>query len=49
MRRRRRLRRDLTERLGTEPAVVITDSFGRAWRHGQVDIAIGCAGLEPTR
>ena len=43
----RRLRRDLTDRLGTEPAVVITDSFGRAWRHGQVDIAIGCAGLEP--
>ena len=26
---------------------MITDSFGRAWRHGQVDIAIGCAGLEP--
>jgi coenzyme F420-0:L-glutamate ligase/coenzyme F420-1:gamma-L-glutamate ligase len=27
------------------PAVLITDSFGRAWRHGQVDVAIGCAGL----
>jgi coenzyme F420-0:L-glutamate ligase/coenzyme F420-1:gamma-L-glutamate ligase len=26
---------------------VITDSFGRAWRHGQCDIAIGCAGLSP--
>jgi coenzyme F420-0:L-glutamate ligase/coenzyme F420-1:gamma-L-glutamate ligase len=27
--------------------VVITDSFGRAWRHGQTDVAIGCAGLAP--
>ncbi len=27
------------------PAVVIADSFGRAWRLGQVDVAIGCAGL----
>jgi coenzyme F420-0:L-glutamate ligase/coenzyme F420-1:gamma-L-glutamate ligase len=26
---------------------VITDSFGRAWRHGQVDVAIGVAGLAP--
>lgn len=29
------------------PAVVITDSFGRAWRHGQSDVAIGVAGLAP--
>ena len=29
------------------PAVVITDSFGRAWRLGQVEVAIGCAGLIP--
>jgi coenzyme F420-0:L-glutamate ligase/coenzyme F420-1:gamma-L-glutamate ligase len=29
------------------PAVVITDSFGRAWRHGQVDVAIGLAGVAP--
>jgi coenzyme F420-0:L-glutamate ligase / coenzyme F420-1:gamma-L-glutamate ligase len=29
------------------PAVMITDSFGRAWRHGQVDVAIGLAGLQP--
>ncbi|HTX11277.1 MAG TPA: coenzyme F420-0:L-glutamate ligase [Solirubrobacteraceae bacterium] len=43
----RNLRSALKRRLGTGPAVVITDSFGRAWRHGQVDIAIGCAGLEP--
>jgi coenzyme F420-0:L-glutamate ligase/coenzyme F420-1:gamma-L-glutamate ligase len=28
-------------------AVVISDSFGRAWRLGQAEIAIGCAGLTP--
>jgi coenzyme F420-0:L-glutamate ligase/coenzyme F420-1:gamma-L-glutamate ligase len=28
-------------------AVVITDSFGRAWRNGQCEVAIGCAGLAP--
>ncbi len=31
----------------TRPAIIITDSFGRAWRHAQVDVAIGCAGLRP--
>ncbi len=29
------------------PAVLITDSFGRAWRNGQVDVAIGIAGMKP--
>jgi coenzyme F420-0:L-glutamate ligase/coenzyme F420-1:gamma-L-glutamate ligase len=29
------------------PAVVIADSFGRAWRLGQAEVAIGCAGLTP--
>jgi coenzyme F420-0:L-glutamate ligase/coenzyme F420-1:gamma-L-glutamate ligase len=43
----RRLRADLNQLTGGSPAVLITDSFGRAWRHGQVDIAIGCAGLRP--
>ena len=37
--------RRLRARLGV--AVVITDSFGRPWRVGQAEIAIGCAGLEP--
>ena len=37
--------RALRARLGC--AVVITDSFGRAWRTGQAEVAIGCAGLEP--
>jgi coenzyme F420-0:L-glutamate ligase / coenzyme F420-1:gamma-L-glutamate ligase len=43
----RALRAGLRELLGVAPAVVITDSFGRAWRHGQCDVAIGCAGLTP--
>jgi coenzyme F420-0:L-glutamate ligase/coenzyme F420-1:gamma-L-glutamate ligase len=43
----RRIRAGLRTRLGVSPAVVISDSFGRAWRHGQSDIAIGCAGLAP--
>ena len=30
-------------------AVVIADSFGRAWRQGQCEVAIGCAGLTPAR
>jgi coenzyme F420-0:L-glutamate ligase/coenzyme F420-1:gamma-L-glutamate ligase len=38
--------RKLRGRLGGA-AVVITDSFGRAWRHGQCEVAIGCAGLAP--
>lgn len=41
----RQLRAALQERTGARPAVVITDSFGRAWRSGQVDVAIGCAGI----
>jgi coenzyme F420-0:L-glutamate ligase/coenzyme F420-1:gamma-L-glutamate ligase len=40
----RRLRAALPGR----PAVVIADSFGRAWRLGQADVAIGCAGLAPV-
>jgi coenzyme F420-0:L-glutamate ligase/coenzyme F420-1:gamma-L-glutamate ligase len=37
--------RALRARLGC--AVIVTDSFGRAWRLGQAEIAIGCAGLAP--
>ena len=43
----RALRAALRERTGARLAVVVADSFGRAWRHGQTDIAIGCAGLAP--
>jgi coenzyme F420-0:L-glutamate ligase/coenzyme F420-1:gamma-L-glutamate ligase len=41
----RRLRARLRELTGAAPAIVITDSFGRAWRHGQTDVAIGAAGI----
>jgi coenzyme F420-0:L-glutamate ligase / coenzyme F420-1:gamma-L-glutamate ligase len=43
----RALRRQVREAVGTAPAVVIADSFGRPWRIGQTDVAIGCAGLAP--
>ena len=39
--------RALRAALPGHPAVLITDSFGRAWRLGQVDVAIGLAGLQP--
>ncbi len=41
----RELRAGLRARTGIAPGVVITDSFGRAWRTGQCDVAIGVAGL----
>jgi coenzyme F420-0:L-glutamate ligase / coenzyme F420-1:gamma-L-glutamate ligase len=37
--------RALRAAMPSRPAVVIADSFGRAWRHGQCDVAIGIAGL----
>ena len=43
----RRIRASLFELTGARVAVMITDSFGRAWRHGQLDTAIGLAGLQP--
>jgi coenzyme F420-0:L-glutamate ligase / coenzyme F420-1:gamma-L-glutamate ligase len=42
-----RLREALAEDPGFEVAVVISDSFGRAWRHGITDVAIGVAGMDP--
>ena len=43
----RELRAGIGEACGVRPAVVISDSFGRAWRLGQAEVAIGCAGIEP--
>jgi coenzyme F420-0:L-glutamate ligase/coenzyme F420-1:gamma-L-glutamate ligase len=43
----RRLRRELAARLGVNVGIVVTDTAGRAWREGQIDIAIGCAGVRP--
>jgi coenzyme F420-0:L-glutamate ligase/coenzyme F420-1:gamma-L-glutamate ligase len=42
-----KLRAALAGRLGVEVAVVVSDSFGRAWRHGITDVAIGVAGMDP--
>jgi coenzyme F420-0:L-glutamate ligase/coenzyme F420-1:gamma-L-glutamate ligase len=44
----RALRARLGELRGVRPAVVVSDSFGRAWRVGQTDVAIGAAGIEPV-
>lgn len=41
------LRADLRERTGATAAVIISDTFGRPWRDGQVNIAIGVAGIAP--
>jgi coenzyme F420-0:L-glutamate ligase/coenzyme F420-1:gamma-L-glutamate ligase len=41
-----RIRRSLFERFGANVAVVITDTFGRPWRLGQIDFAIGAAGMK---
>lgn len=43
----RRLREELAARFGVAPAVVVSDSFGRAWRQGTTDVAIGVAGMSP--
>jgi coenzyme F420-0:L-glutamate ligase len=43
----RRMRAELGRRLGLDVAVVVTDTFGRAWRQGVADVAIGVAGLRP--
>lgn len=45
----RELRARLHALTGLTPlAVIVSDSFGRAWRRGQVDVAIGAAGLDPA-
>ena len=41
----RRIRAEIAAANGGRPAVLIADSFGRPWRLGQTDVAIGCAGL----
>jgi coenzyme F420-0:L-glutamate ligase / coenzyme F420-1:gamma-L-glutamate ligase len=41
----RRLRADIARRFGIDVGVVVTDTFGRTWRNGVTDVALGCAGL----
>ncbi|CAN5750070.1 coenzyme F420-0:L-glutamate ligase [soil metagenome] len=42
-----RLRHSLAAYTGVDPAVIISDSFGRPWRHGITDVAIGVSGMNP--
>ena len=42
----RRIREGLRTRTGASPAIVISDSFGRPWRNGIVNVAVGSAGIE---
>jgi coenzyme F420-0:L-glutamate ligase/coenzyme F420-1:gamma-L-glutamate ligase len=44
-----RLRDELRERTGADVGVIVTDSFGRPWRAGTTDVAIGAAGVETLR
>ncbi len=37
----------LRQRFGVELALVVTDTFGRPWREGLVEVALGCAGMDP--
>jgi coenzyme F420-0:L-glutamate ligase/coenzyme F420-1:gamma-L-glutamate ligase len=41
----RRLRDGIRARAGVDVAVIISDTFGRPWRRGLTDVAIGCAGI----
>ena len=43
----RRIRSEIERSTGRRPAVLVVDSFGRPWRLGQAEVAIGCAGLTP--
>lgn len=41
----RRIRDGLRHRCGVEVGVIVSDTFGRPWRRGVTDVAIGCAGV----
>jgi coenzyme F420-0:L-glutamate ligase/coenzyme F420-1:gamma-L-glutamate ligase len=41
----RRLRDGLRAKAGVDVAVIVSDTFGRAWRRGLTDVALGCAGI----
>jgi coenzyme F420-0:L-glutamate ligase/coenzyme F420-1:gamma-L-glutamate ligase len=45
----RRLRARLTGLSGVDVGVIVSDSFGRAWRQGTTDVALGVAGISPLR
>ena len=44
----RRIRNAIRERLGVDAAVLVSDTFGRPWRNGAVNVSIGVAGFNPV-
>jgi len=44
-----RLRTEIAQRSGVEVAVIVSDSFGRPWREGLTNVAVGVAGLNPLQ
>lgn len=45
----REIQEEIQQRAGKDPAVIISDSFGRAWRIGTVDVAIGISGMKAIK
>ncbi len=45
----RRIRHEIWQRVGVRIAVLITDTFGRPWREGLTEVAVGIAGMSPLR
>jgi coenzyme F420-0:L-glutamate ligase/coenzyme F420-1:gamma-L-glutamate ligase len=45
----RRIRQEIRDATGKHPAVIISDSFGRPWRVGTVDVAVGIAGMKAVK
>ena len=45
----REIRREIQTRTGKTVGVIISDSFGRAWRVGTADVAVGLAGIKPIK
>jgi coenzyme F420-0:L-glutamate ligase/coenzyme F420-1:gamma-L-glutamate ligase len=43
----RRIRRKIEGATGKRVGVIVSDTFGRPWRRGQTDVAIGCSGIDP--
>jgi coenzyme F420-0:L-glutamate ligase/coenzyme F420-1:gamma-L-glutamate ligase len=43
----RRIRAEIAQAAGARVGVIVADSLGRAWRLGQIEVAIGCSGIQP--
>ena len=45
----KKIRRHIERELDIEVGIIISDTFGRAWRNGQINVAIGISGIEPLK